>query len=104
VAVPLSAQGRGTQADTSATAIAAAATAAAVALANEHARFAGLSFARATSMERIAHALPSGDKRVVVLHRLAAMHATRAYDLMRDDAAGESWLPAQAVLFDIVRR
>lgn len=77
---------------------------AAAALANEHARIAGLSFARAQAMERIAHALPANDPRVAALHRLSAIQADRGFTLLRDDTAGMSWLPAQALLYEMVRQ
>lgn len=75
----------------------------ALALANERARLSGLSFARAQAMERIAHALPPTDARVPVWHRLAAIQADRGFALMRDDTVGMSWLPAQALLYEMVR-
>jgi hypothetical protein len=71
----------------------------AVALANERARLAGLSFARAQSMERIARALPGNDPRVVAWHRLSAIQADRGFTLLRDDSAGISWLPSQALVY-----
>jgi hypothetical protein len=83
---------------------AATAAAAAAALANERARLAGLSFARAQSMERIARALPATDPRVAAWHRLSAIQAERGFELMRDDQAGLSWVPAQALLYMTVRR
>lgn len=76
----------------------------ATALANERARLAGLSFARAQMMERIARALPANDLRVAALHRLSAVHADRGFALLRDDSAGISWLPAQALLYQTVRK
>jgi len=76
---------------------------AAAALATERARLAGLSFARAQSMERIARALPASDPRVAAWHRLSAIQAARGYELLRDDSAGISWLPAQALLYETVR-
>lgn len=79
-------------------------SAASIALGVERARLAGLSFARAQSMERIARALPTRDPRVVVWHRLSAIHAERGFEFMRDDSAGSTWLPAQALLYDAVRR
>lgn len=79
-------------------------TAPGAALALERARRAGLSFSRAQSMERIARALPQTDARVVVWHRLAAIQAARGYELMREDRAGIAWLPAQALLYEIVRK
>ena len=94
---PASAGRGGAPADTSA-------AAAATALANERARLAGLSFARAQMMERIARALPPNDSRVTALHRLSAMHADRGFTLLRDDSAGISWLPAQALLYGMVRK
>ena len=70
IAIPTSAPAAtargGGGADTPDTAAAAAATA----LATEHARLAGLSFARAQAMERIARALPATDPRVAAWHRL----------------------------------
>jgi hypothetical protein len=87
----------GAPADTSA-------AAAAAALANERARLAGLSFARAQMMERIARALPASDARVEALHRLSAIHADRGFALLKDDSAGISWLPAQALLYGTVRK
>ena len=94
---PANAGRGGTPADTSA-------AGAATALANERARLAGLSFARAQMMERIARALPANDPRVAALHRLSAMHADRGFALLRDDSAGISWLPAQALLYGMVRK
>lgn len=87
----------GAPADTSA-------AAAAIALGNERARLAGLSFSRAQFMERIARALPPTDQRVAALRRLAAIHADRGFELMKDDQAGISWLPAQALLYGTVRK
>ena len=78
--------------------------AAAAALASDRARRAGLSMSRAQSMERIAHALPPTDARVAAWHRLAHVQAARGYELMRDDRAGISWLPAQALLYEIIRK
>lgn len=86
----------GAPADTSPSAMA-------LALANERARLAGLSFARAQAMERVAHALPASDARVAAWHRLAAIQADRGFALMRDDTAGISWLPAQALLYEMAR-
>jgi hypothetical protein len=85
--------------DTTPAGRAATAAAAATALATERARVAGLSFSRAQSMERIARALPANDPRVAAWHRLAAIQAERGFELMRDDQAGISWLPAQALLY-----
>ena len=79
-------------------------TAATAALATERARLAGLSFARAQSMERIARALPANDPRVAAWHRLSAIQADRGFQLLRDDTAGMSWLPAQALLYQTVRK
>jgi predicted component of type VI protein secretion system len=90
--------------DTTPAGRAATAAAAAAALANEHARVAGLSFSRAQSMERIARALPATDPRVAAWHRLSAIQAERGFELMRDDQAGLSWLPAQALLYMTVRQ
>ncbi|MEP6493524.1 MAG: DUF2891 family protein [bacterium] len=95
---------RGGASDTSAAAISAAISAAATALATERARLAALSFSRAQSMERIARGLPATDPRVVVLRRLSALQADRGFELMRDDAAGISWVPAQALLYETARR
>jgi hypothetical protein len=86
-------------ADTTPAGRAATAVAAVAALATERARLAGLSFSRAQSMERIARALPTSDPRVVAWRRLAAIQADRGFELMRDDQAGLSWLPAQALLY-----
>jgi hypothetical protein len=85
--------------DTTPAGRAATAAAAAAALASERARLAGLSFSRAQSMERIARALPAPDRPVAVWHRLSAIQAERGFELMRDDQAGLSWLPAQALLY-----
>jgi DUF2891 family protein len=90
--------------DTTPAGRAATATAAATALATERARIAGLSFSRAQSMERIARALPATDPRVAAWHRLSAIQAERGFELMRDDQAGLSWLPAQALLYMTVRK
>ena len=79
------------------------AAAAALAIANERARIAGLSFARAQAMERIARALPRGDPQVAAWRRLGSIQASRGFELMRDDTAGMSWLPAQALLYAMVR-
>jgi len=76
----------------------------AAALASDRARRAGLSFSRAQSMERIAAALPPTDARVQAWHRLASIQAARGYELMRDDRAGISWLPAQALLYETIRK
>jgi len=91
-------------ADTSPSGRAAASAQAATALANERARIAGLSFARAQAMERIASALPATDPRVAAWHRLSAIQADRGFELMRDDQAGAYWLPAQALLYLAVRK
>jgi hypothetical protein len=77
---------------------------AAAALATERARLAGLSFARAQAMERIARALPTNDPRIAAWHRLSAIQADRGFQLLRDDTAGMSWLPAQALLYETVRK
>jgi hypothetical protein len=90
--------------DTTPAGRAATAAAAAIALATERARLAGLSFSRAQSMERIARALPVTDPRVAAWHRLSAIQAERGFELMRDDQAGLSWLPAQALLYMTVRQ
>ena len=82
----------------------ATAAAAATALASERARLAGLSFSRAQSMERIARALPAADPRIGAWHRLSAIQAERGFELMRDDQAGMSWLPAQALQYLTVGR
>jgi hypothetical protein len=74
------------------------------ALATERARLAGLSFARAQAMERIARALPETDPRVTAWRRLAAIQAERGFALMRDDSAGLSWVPAQALLYVTLRK
>jgi len=76
----------------------------AAALATERAGIAGLSFARAQSMERIARALPANDPRVAAWRRLSAIQADRGFQLLRDDTAGMSWLPAQALLYQTVRK
>jgi hypothetical protein len=76
----------------------------AAALAAERAGIAGLSFARAQSMERIARALPTNDPRVAAWHRLSAIQADRGFQLLRDDTAGISWLPAEALLYQTVRK
>jgi hypothetical protein len=55
-------------------------------------------------MERIARALPAGDPRIAAWHRLSAIQADRGFELMRDDTAGISWLPAQALLYAMVRK
>ena len=78
--------------------------AATAALATERARLAGLSFARAQAMERIARVLPPRDPRVAAWHRLSAIQADRGFQLLRDDTAGMSWLPAQALLYETVRK
>lgn len=90
--------------DTTPAGRAASATAAAAALATERARLAGLSFSRAQAMERIARALPATDPRVGAWHRLSAIQSERGFELMRDDQAGLSWLPAQALLYMTVRK
>jgi hypothetical protein len=41
-----------------------------------------LAFVRAKSMGEIANALPKGDQRIPVLHRLAAMQAEKGYQVM----------------------
>ena len=94
---PRPAAGGATAADTSRSAVAAA-------LASDRARRAGLSFSRAQSMERIARALPPADPRVEAWRRLAAIQAARGYELMRDDRVGMSWVPAQALLYETVRK
>jgi hypothetical protein len=111
IAIPTSApapqappNGVAAAADTTPTGRAAAATAAATALSTERARLAGLSFSRAQSMERIARALPTTDPRVAAWRRLSAIQADRGFELMRDDQAGLSWLPAQALLYMTVRK
>jgi hypothetical protein len=55
-------------------------------------------------MERIALALPAGDRRVAALHRLSAIHARRGFELMRGEVSGISWLPAYALLYIEARR
>jgi hypothetical protein len=107
IAIPTSAPAPATPAapaDTSPGGRAAAAAAAATALATERARLAGLSFARAQSMERIARAFPANDARVDAWHRLSSIQADRGFELMRDDQSGVSWLPAQALLYLTVRK
>ena len=69
----------------------------------ERARRAGLSFSRAQSMERIARALPATDPRIEAWHRLAGIQAARGYELIRDDRSGITWLPAQALLYEMLR-
>jgi len=101
---PAVAAGAAAPMDTTPAGRAATAAAAAAALATERARLAGLSFARAQSMERIARALPATDPRVAAWHRLSAIQAERGFELMRDDQAGISWLPAQALLYMTVRQ
>jgi hypothetical protein len=90
--------------DTTSVGRAATVAVAAAALATERARIAGLSFSRAQSMERIARALPRSDPRVAAWHRLSAIQAERGFELLRDDQAGLSWLPAQALLYMTVRQ
>ena len=75
-----------------------------VVAAADSARMSGLSFQRAQAMERIALALPAGDRRVEALHRLSAIHARRGFELMRGEVAGISWLPAYALLYVEARR
>ena len=70
----------------------------------DSARMSGLSFQRAQAMERIAFALPAGDRRVEALHRLSAIHARRGFELMRGEVSGISWLPAYALLYVEARR
>ena len=70
---------------------------------NERARLAALGFQRAYALERIARALPPTDARVVVLHRLSAIHADRGFQLMREDTQGTNWLPAYALLYITAR-
>jgi hypothetical protein len=77
---------------------------AAAALAAERARRAGLSFSRAQSMERIARALPPADPRVRAFHRLSSIQADRGFTLMRGDAGGLAWVPAQALLYEADRK
>jgi hypothetical protein len=76
----------------------------AAALAGERARVAGLSFSRAQAMEWIARALPANDPRIAAWHRLSAIQAERGFTLMRDDSAGMSWVPAQALLYISLRK
>ena len=40
---------------------------------------------------------------VAAWRRLASIQAGRGFELMRDDTAGMSWLPAQALLYTTVR-
>jgi hypothetical protein len=47
--------------------------------------------------------LPAADPRVPAWHRLSAIQAARGFELMRDDAAGIFWLPAQVLLYETVR-
>jgi hypothetical protein len=54
-------------------------------------------------MERIARALPAKDQRVGAWRRLAAIQAQRGFELLRDETAGISWVPAQALLYETVR-
>lgn len=70
-----------------------------VVAAGDSARMSGLSFQRAHAIERIARALPAGDKRIEALHRLSAIHARRGFELMRGEVSGFSWLPAYALLY-----
>jgi hypothetical protein len=72
--------------------------------AGDSARMSGLSFQRAQALERIALALPAGDVRVGVLHRLSAIHATRGFELMRGEVSGISWLPAYALRYIEARK
>lgn len=65
----------------------------------QRSHFSGLSFERAQSMERVAHALPATDPRVAALRRLSAIQAQRGFDLMRGNVDGISWLPAYALLY-----
>jgi hypothetical protein len=76
----------------------------ALALGIERARLAGLSFARAQSMERIARALPPTDQRAVAWRRLATIQAQRGFEMLEDETAGISWVPAQALLYQTVRK
>jgi hypothetical protein len=55
-------------------------------------------------MERVAHAMPARDPRVAAWHRLAAIQADRGFELLRDDIAGIAWLPAQALLYETIRK
>ena len=70
---------------------------------SDRARLAGLAFQRAYAMERIAQALVPTDARVIVLRRLAALHADRGMQLLRADTAGGHWVPAYALLYFEVR-
>lgn len=100
IPVPVATAARGGGGATPDTAGAATATA----LAAEHARLAGLSFARAQAMERIARVLPARDPRVAAWHRLSAIQAERGFELLRDDTAGIAWLPAQALLYETIQK
>ncbi len=97
ISIPTLTAGSGSAADTGAVATANAAAR------TERARLAGLSFARAQSLVRIAKALPARDPRVPVLRQLADIHGERGYQLMKEDTSGLTWLPAQAFMYEAVK-
>lgn len=58
----------------------------------------GLAFARAQALDRMATALPPGDKRVAVFRRLAAIHAQKGMEAASEPAAMLApWLGAYAL-------
>ena len=76
----------------------------ATATGNDRARLSALGLQRAYALERIGRGLPVTDARLPVLRRLAALHAARGFELLRQDTQGTHWLPAIALLYTTVRR
>jgi hypothetical protein len=66
-------------------------------------RFSSLSFERAQTLERIAHALPLGDPRIATLHSLASIQARRGFELL-DGSVDVTSVPALALLYVDARR
>jgi hypothetical protein len=63
----------------------------------------GLAFIRGDAMIRIASALPAGDPRIEVFHRLAALHATIGFDAMFDASyAGSHWIGTFALKYLLI--
>lgn len=67
-------------------------------------RLGALSFERAQSLERIAHALPVGDARIAEFHRMSAIQATRGFELMNGEVDAVASVPALALLYVDARR
>jgi hypothetical protein len=60
----------------------------------------GLAFERAEALNRLANALPSGDKRIVIFRRLSAIHGEKAAQALSDPAVLDApWLGACAISY-----